>query len=143
MYATSQHTGISYNSQIGHGHSGQHCHQLNRHSRPFNVGTQVSSGHTHQPLTRFQAIIMQKRQPSQPKKPPTVPVLALHVVASCLPSCHAHGGNLEAPTIAFEESRPREQGMIPVLGWILVCLPTYLYRDAFLVNAIFFPSCVS
>jgi len=38
----------------------------------FNVGTQVSSRHTHQPLTRFQATIMQKRRPSLPKKSPTV-----------------------------------------------------------------------
>jgi hypothetical protein len=139
MYATttSEYTGVSYDSQIGHGQSGQYCHQLTHHSRPLNVGTQVSSGHTHQPLTRFQAIIMQKRQPSQPQGTPTVPVLPLQVVASPLSSCHAHGGNLEAPIISFEESRPREQGTIQALGWILVRLPTYLYRDAFLVNAIF------
>ena len=63
MVASSQYNGVSYNSQIEHGHSGQYCRQLNRHSRPFNVGTQVSNSYTHQPLTRFQAIIMQKRQP--------------------------------------------------------------------------------
>ena len=72
MYATSQYSGASYNSRIGHGHSGQYCHQMNRHSRPFSVRTQVSSGHTHQPLTRFQAPIMQKRQPSLPLITPTV-----------------------------------------------------------------------
>jgi hypothetical protein len=72
MYATSQYSGVSYNSRIGHGHSGQYCQPLNRHSRPFNVGTQVSNGHTHQPLTRFQASIMQKRQPSLHYGTPTI-----------------------------------------------------------------------
>lgn len=70
-------------------------------------------------------------------------MLPLQVVASSLSLCHAHGGNLEAPIIAFEESRPREQGAILALGWILVRLPTYPYRDAFLISTIFFPSCGS
>ena len=139
MYATSQYSGITYNSQIGHGQPGQYCQQLNRHSRPFNVGAQVSSGHTHQSLTRFQALIMEKRQPTQPKKTPTALAGPLQVVASCLSSCHAHGGNQEAPITAFEESQPREQGAIPVLGWILVRLPTCPYRDPFFVKAFFFP----
>ena len=49
MDATSQYSGVSYDSQIGYGHSGQYCQQLNRQSSPFNVGTQISGGHTHQP----------------------------------------------------------------------------------------------
>lgn len=36
MYATSQYSGESSNSQTGQEHSGQHFLQLNRHSRPFN-----------------------------------------------------------------------------------------------------------
>ena len=64
MYATSQYSGESYNSRIGDGHSGQYYQQFNPHSRPFNVGTQVRSGHTHQTLSRFQASILQERQPS-------------------------------------------------------------------------------
>jgi hypothetical protein len=103
MNATSQNGGVNHNGRIGNGHSGQYCHQLNRHSRPFNVGTQVSSGHMHQPLTRFQALITQKRQPSLPQKTPSVLVWPLRVVASYLSSCHAHGGSMEALTIAFEE----------------------------------------
>jgi hypothetical protein len=66
MYATRPYSGVSHNSRIGDGHSGQYCRQLNRHNRPFNVVSQVSSGHTRQPRTRFQALIMQKRQSSLP-----------------------------------------------------------------------------
>jgi hypothetical protein len=63
-------------------------------------------------------------------------VSPLQVVASCLPSCHAHAGNLEALIIVFEESPSRGQGAIPALGWILVRVPTYPYHDVFPVNAI-------
>lgn len=140
MYATSQYSGVNYNNEIEYGHSGKHCQHLNHHSRPFNVSIQVSSGLTNQPLTHFRAFMMQKHQPSLPKRAPTALALPLpvQVVASCLSSCHAHGGNLEAQIIVFEESQFREQGVIPALGWILVRLPTFSYCDAFLVNDILY-----
>ena len=102
------------------------------------VGTQISTGRTRQPLTRFQAFIAQKRQRGLPQKTPTVLVWPLPVVASGLSSCHAHGRNLYAVIFrfAFKKSPRLEQGAIPALKRILVCLPTYPYRDAFLVNAV-------